>query len=417
MKSFIYYLSFYLFLSFFSDVCYSQRADQEKSISEIGKVTNYYNLGVAYIMSAEFEKASKVIALGLEKAEEIKDEKLIAYGYFYMASCSAKDKNSLNEIEYLTKALLLFKKLDMTEETADCYVELGKYYFNNLQYQLQDSLLLGGNIVMRNHRQLKDEAEKRNSKMQSHILDISSLGAENKMKNYWLLFGATGLLSLFFLTMAYNSRNQAKIEKRLQGKFLHNLLLYQEEEKSKIASELHDSIGQQLTLIKIKSQNIHQKEIAVLTGNALDAVKSISKKLYPRLLAHFGLKESVEQLIHEYDAQTDLCFSMYVENVNAYFTESRSLNCYRLIQECLTNIIKHSKATSAIVTIKKAHMNVHMIISDNGVGFVEQNNKNGLGLFIIAERVRIMNGIFSVKSLENKGTSYDFLIPITDILN
>jgi len=132
---------------------------------------------------------------------------------------------------------------------------------------------------------------------------------------------------------------------------------------------LHDSVGQQLTLIKKKSQNENQDDITVLTNNALEEVRSISRGLYPALLKQLGLTESIEQLINDYDEQTELFFSIEIDNINNYFTESTSLNFYRLIQECLTNIIKHAKAKSVTITIKKENNAIITLISDNGKGF------------------------------------------------
>ena len=93
-----------------------------------------------------------------------------------------------------------------------------------------------------------------------------------------------------------------------------------------------------------------------------------------------------------------------------YFNESKSLNFYRLLQECLTNIVKHAKAKSVSVNIKIEDKRILTLISDNGKGFnvVESKKKNSLGLKTIFERIKIMNGNISVDSELNKGTSFIF---------
>jgi signal transduction histidine kinase len=117
--------------------------------------------------------------------------------------------------------------------------------------------------------------------------------------------------------------------------------------------------------------------------------------------------------INDYDEQTALFFTMDIDTIDSYFTETTSLNFYRLIQECLTNILKHAKAKSVTVSIKKEHKNIIAFISDNGKGFnVDENKKkNSLGLKTIFERIKIMNGNISIDSELNKGTSFIFSIP------
>ncbi len=136
------------------------------------------------------------------------------------------------------------------------------------------------------------------------------------------------------------------------------------------------------TLIKIKSQNIDEKEITTLTDNALEEVRSISRGLHTLLRTELGLIESVKMLMNEYDEQTDLFFTMDTDTIDAYFTENTTLNFYRLIQECLTNIVKHAKAKSVIVSIQKEGIDIISLISNNGKDFnvTKSKNKNSLGL-------------------------------------
>ncbi|TXD51042.1 MULTISPECIES: sensor histidine kinase [unclassified Polaribacter] len=233
-------------------------------------------------------------------------------------------------------------------------------------------------------------------------------------KNQWLLFGGIGLLSIFGFITLQKSRNIAKKEKIQQEKFSQDLLQSQEEERTRIARELHDSVGQQLTLIKKRAQNIADDPIAKMTNNALEEVRSISRDLYPALLKQLGLKDSIEQLINEYDEQTNLFFSMDIDEIDVYFTENTSLNFYRLVQECLTNIVKHASAKFVTITIKKEHKNIVTLIADNGKGFDvnDKRKKNTLGLKTIFERIKIMNGKLSIDSTLNIGTSFIFSIPI-----
>ncbi|MDP5106644.1 MAG: histidine kinase [Polaribacter sp.] len=326
--------------------------------------------------------------------------------------------------EFALKAELYSRNLSIHQERFASFL-LSKIEYKSKNYknahdylkkyhQIDDSLFSIEKITKINDLQIKYETEKKNLLIEAQESNIALLALQNRNKNQWMLFGGIGVLIIFVITLLLNSRNSAKKEIVQQEKFSQALLQSQEEERTRIARELHDSVGQQLTLIKRKSQNLQQDEITSLTNNALDEVRSISRGLYPTLLRELGLIESIEQLINEYDEQTDLFFSMDIDPVNSYFTESASLNYYRLIQECLTNIVKHAKAKSVTVTIKKEENMIITLISDNGKGFDvnDSKKKNSLGLKTIFERIRILEGKLSIDSKLDLGTSFIFSIPV-----
>ncbi|TXD51041.1 MULTISPECIES: sensor histidine kinase [unclassified Polaribacter] len=243
---------------------------------------------------------------------------------------------------------------------------------------------------------------------QSLFLEINSKNFF--YKTWWFYL----IISFFTISFLIWILKQTREKNKMQGKFSQDLLQSQEEERTRIARELHDSVGQQLTLIKKRAQNIADDPIAKMTNNALEEVRSISRDLYPALLKQLGLRDSIEQLINEYDEQTNLFFSMDIDEIDVYFTENTSLNFYRIIQECLTNIIKHSKAKTVAISIKKENKNVIVLISDNGKGFNvnDSKKKNSLGLKTIFERIKIMKGKLSIDSKLDLGTDFVFSIPI-----
>ena len=429
-----------------------------------GIVINLSNLGASYQKQGNVLKAIELYkkALPIAKNNNFEIRESILLGN--IGSSSRRIKEYDTSLEYLFKALSLKLKLKRYASAAhscndisETYIEIGNlskakefalkaieyakensihqeryayYVLSNIEYDLgnyknsiknlkqyhilQDSLFSIEKMASINEMQIKYETEKKNLKIVNQESNIALLDSRNKIKNQLLLFGGLSLLLVFISIILYKSNSAAKKEKLLQQQFSENLLKSQEEERTRIARELHDSVGQQLTLIKRQSQNKNQKDITELTNNALEEVRSISRGLYPALLKQLGLTESIEQLINDYDEQTELFFSIDIDNVNRYFTESSSLNFYRLIQECLTNIVKHAKAKSVTISIKKERSTIITLISDNGKGFNVNDNKkkNSLGLKTIFERIRIMNGNLSIDSKLNNGTSFIFSIPV-----
>ena len=429
-----------------------------------GVISNLTNLGVSYQKNNELDRAIAIFKKAIPKADEINLERSQAILRGNIGS-ALRNQGKYNEsLEYLFKALEIKLKIEIygsaaftCNDIAETYMKMNKlkeakkyalkaidlangthlnnqrhayylaseitskmgnfkesYAYLKLFNKLQDSIFSIQKIASIDEMQIKYETEKQNYRIKEQESDIALLNSQNKIKEQWLLFGSSGLISIFGFILLVRSRNKAKQKQQLQEQFSRDLLQSQEYERTRIAKELHDSIGQQLTLIKKKSQNANQKEITTLTNNTLEEVRSISRCLYPALLKQLGLLESIEQLIFEYDEETDLFFSLDIDDINSIFNEMESLNFYRFIQESVTNIIKHSEAKSVSLSIKNQHGFIVAILSDNGKGF-NINGKliaNSLGLKTITERIKILNGTLFIDSKPGKGTTITAKIPL-----
>ncbi|KAA3615911.1 MAG: hypothetical protein DWP94_14910 [Flavobacterium sp.] len=221
-------------------------------------------------------------------------------------------------------------------------------------------------------------------------------------KTWWFYLLVLLLASVLFFYLL----KQASLKGRLQQRFSEALMFSQEQERTRIAGELHDSVGQQLTLIKKKAQNADQDEISALTHNALEEVRGISRGLYPAVLKQLGLTESIEQLIYDLDEETDMFFSSDIDNIDDLLNEKKALNFYRFMQESFNNIVKHSKATAVDVIVKRNPKGFTARIEDNGIGFSvsEKEKQNSLGLKTLSERIRILGGTLTLESAPGGGT-------------
>ncbi|WP_406682774.1 sensor histidine kinase [Seonamhaeicola sp. MEBiC1930] len=281
-------------------------------------------------------------------------------------------------------------------------------------YKIKDSITKVQNVKSLTYYQTLYETEKRDLKIRAQESDLALLDEKNKVKNQWMLFGGLGLLSIFGTVILWRSRNTAKKRQELQEHFSHELIQAQEEERTRISKDLHDSVGQQLTLIKKKAQNLEQTELSELTNTALEEVRSISRGLYPATLKQLGLSESIEQLLNDLDAETDMFFSLEIDYIDDVLNEEETLNFYRFIQEAVSNVLKHSQAKTLIVNIIRENNLVKAFIKDNGVGFnnVDALKHNSLGLKTIEERIKILKGSLSFKSKKGLGTTLLAQIPV-----
>ncbi|MFT5847931.1 sensor histidine kinase [Psychroserpens sp.] len=281
-------------------------------------------------------------------------------------------------------------------------------------YTIKDSISSAQKLKALVYYQTLYETEKRDLEIENQKASIGLLNLENKNKTQLLIFGALGLLLLFGGILFYRSFVNTKKRAIAQQLFSQELIKTQEQERTRIAKDLHDGVGQQITLLKMKAQNTKQTELSSLAHTALEEVRSISRDLYPVTLAKLGLTDSIEQLLLELDEETDMFVSVEIDDVNTNFDETESLNFYRFIQESVNNVLKHAHAKTLIVNILKQSDGIKILIKDNGEGFEvsDKITQNSLGLKTMAERIAMLKGSFAIKSKRAEGTSILVQIPL-----
>ena len=311
-----------------------------------------------------------------------------------------------------------YEEIMVTEKfLSDVYKAMNENVLSNVHlvnyYKIKDSVSSVKNIKSLAFYQTLYETEKRDHKIENQRASIDLLNLKNENSRQLLIFGSLGLLVLFALIIFYRSYLSAKHRERRQQEFSQELIRTQENERTRIAKDLHDGVGQQITLLKMKAQNSNQVDLSDLAHDALEEVRSISRNLYPATLAKLGLTDSIEQLLLDLDEETEMFVSVEIDNVNSNFNDFESLNFYRFIQECVNNVLKHANAKTLIVNINKHRDGIKILIKDNGNGFDLSNKfkQNSLGLKTMAERITMLKGNFSINSKLSEGTSILVQIP------
>ncbi|HOK77636.1 MAG TPA: two-component regulator propeller domain-containing protein, partial [Verrucomicrobiota bacterium] len=216
-------------------------------------------------------------------------------------------------------------------------------------------------------------------------------------------------------------------QRRLAQELLScRLISSQEEERKRLARELHDGLGQHLLVIKnlaamgARSSAEHQsgaeqfETISKLASQVIREVRQITRALRPFELDRLGLTKAIVWLIRPAAESSGIQFDIDVDDLSGAFQRDSEINFYRIVQESIANILKHSKATRACVRIKRDPAEVHVCIRDNGCGFnsSEAPGVGGTGLVSIAERVRILGGRLRVESAPAAGTVLWIVIPV-----
>lgn len=157
------------------------------------------------------------------------------------------------------------------------------------------------------------------------------LKTESKLKSQWMLFGGIGLLALFTIIYLIRSKKFARSKQVLQEQLSQDLINGQEKERSRLARELHDSVGQKLMLLSKITKNIENSDAELLASSTLEEVRLISRGLHPSNLERLGLTEAINALIFSINSNTDLFFTDEIENIDNIFTKDTELHVYRII--------------------------------------------------------------------------------------
>ncbi|SRX73266.1 sensor histidine kinase [Aequorivita antarctica] len=227
---------------------------------------------------------------------------------------------------------------------------------------------------------------------------------------FWVSLLSITSISVFLF---YYLKNKA--EQRRNEAYTHNLIKAQEEERTRVARELHDSVGQKLMLLTKKTKSTGNQEMETLATNTLQELRAISRGLHPATLERLGPAAAIRNMVDEVDANTNIFFTHEIEDIDTLLSKEASLHLYRIIQEVLNNIVKHAEAKAASVTIEKKKNTIEAIITDNGKGF-EFSEKvkisESLGMKTLLERAKILHSKIDFKSQINKGTTVTLTIPI-----
>ena len=242
--------------------------------------------------------------------------------------------------------------------------------------------------------------------------------------------GIAILSSLIFLSIIYYTRvSLLKRKQQNQQAFSRRLIEEVEKKRKRIASELHDGLGQNLLITKNEldqclllpgiddhcAENL--KEISAIIIESIDEVREISYNLHPHQLDRLGLTRAIHSIITKSFKPLEIAVSKQIDDLTDLFPKQMEIHLYRIIQEALNNIIRHADAKNVFIIVKKMSQVVNILIKDDGRGFdykkyvLDQTKTGGLGLAGVAERVKILKGKVIFDSVPNEGTMIKIIIP------
>ena len=266
------------------------------------------------------------------------------------------------------------------------------------------------------------------SKLTKPIVDLKNAAIKISNGDYRLVIDNKSNDEIGDLVRAFNEMAKQLLSQSEQIKQdnllrIQSVIDTQEQERQRLSRDLHDGLGQMLLAIKLKMDQIvihedskHQKhlqEAKELLKNAISEIRVISEDLTPVVLSNFGLEEGIKKLCRDTIQSTNIKMSLVCDNLDKVKLGAKNqIYIYRILQEAINNIIKHSEATKVTIKVVSNYKQLLLHIQDNGKGF-DNNSKNfGSGLKNIDERTQMLEGEMELISSVVDGTKINIKIPI-----
>ncbi|MEP4532173.1 MAG: sensor histidine kinase [Cyclobacteriaceae bacterium] len=318
---------------------------------------------------------------------------------------------------------------------AVCYFNLNRfekaYLHSDTSAMMQDSLRGSEIQEQLSELNVKYETSQKERALAEQDLEIQTKNATiAQQRNENILLIASIVIVILIVMIAY-VRNSAIQKQKLQAAILsekergfESVLHATEEERKRISKDLHDGIGQQLSALKMALNNItektsdenHREDLELITeqfSKSADEVRQISHQMMPRALMEKGLIEAVDDLLQSSFQFSEIKYQFEHHNIDQRFEERIEISLYRIVQELVNNVIKHSEASEVSVQLVKTKDKLVLFLEDNGKGMSEGEGK-GHGLINIKSRLDLVHGTVNYEPSPASGTSATVTIPINE---
>jgi signal transduction histidine kinase len=417
----------------------------------------YNNIGLIFKKQKQYDSALVYFNRSIDLLKEINNEIGVVKAKANIGITYIEMKRYTSAKKILLEALKYSKSNKMGETTKEIYLGLSviaketndyknALRYNNLYVEYKDSI--NSIEVTKKISEYREqyEAEKKDRKIQDlqKKAQLQELIQENqKVKNrrqvyinYSLLILALLLLIIIFSIYRYfklksdanrelikkqEQINQQKVIDLVKSSEVNSINSYmegQEKERTRIAAELHDRLGSLLSTVKLhfssfeaaNEENIKDKETfnfaLDLLDNSVEEVRSISHNLSKGILTQFGLQAAVENLRDQINAAGSIQVKLIKAGPEYNINPESEIELFRVIQELITNAIKHSQSKEIYIQLISDDEGLNVIVEDYGVGFnIDKLKSKGIGIQNLKTRIEKIGGTYHLESTVGKGTS------------
>lgn len=395
------------------------------------------NIGALYLLKEEYDRSIYNLNLALKFNKKINRISGLSFSSLKLSEAYLNQGMFDSASYYLHMSDSLSKLSSTMELRKDNKAMLLKYYLlknygNDGLLILEDyNRLIDSTITEKTKTSIQEaktkyETEKKEAalvleKEKASRLQVES---ENRQLIIWV-FGAILFIALVIFLMVYrsiiNKRKLAQMELRIkenqldemmanqESKAYSAMLKGQEEERERIAQDLHDRLGGTLAALKLAlkrpDNKVSDEDLAVV-DEAVNEVRSIAHNLSTGLLKKYGLAEALQQLKLTIEKTGKLSLNIYLNSSIATLGQSRTIELYRIVQELLNNTLKHADATQVSIQTNQDGAAFNLIYEDNGSGFDQSEKSGGIGLENIKKRVKKLKGTLHIDSELGRGSIF-----------
>ena len=395
----------------------------EKSLeNKFGPITPMAFLGLARALLKSGNE-NLAIAYSDSAISLSKKEKLDHYTtFFYLLKAeilykNKKLKQALSMIdsceEYIAEEVNISYLMNISYLKANIYSSQGQYDKGmaslNKYIEYSDSLNQLSLKKQLNKLQIKYELAEKERLISKKELDLKIL-EEKSRKQFLFLFGALStLLILFLLYYVYNLKKTQKRELLFANQQIESI----DEERNRIAKELHDVLGGNLAIIKRELDKIPKddnwtKEITFQIDQTLAQTRNISHELYPAFLEKIDLKNAILDLLEKVQKTGSIRGMLDYGIENYVFSMEEKNHLFNIIQECVTNTLKHANANNILIVLKQISSQIIIEYKDDGQGLDRKEQENGFGFTSMKHRVSLLNGTMETKNISGEGLKIIF---------
>ncbi len=323
------------------------------------------------------------------------------------------------------------------KDISEAYSSLGNdkeaMRFLKKYYTLRDSIASQENSKMLDELQLQYETAQKEETIAQQEFAIKQ---KTRERNIVAVTGLLLLLSVFLVIRVLRTRLKAQkmlahqemeaLKQKHHLAALRGMVKGQEEERKRIAFDLHDGLGGLLSTAKHQFEKLMEKvdthhlngearQTSQLIDRACEDVRRIAHNMMPHALMKMGLHAAIGDMVNLLQSSSDVDISFQNLSDIDRLDEEREIMLYRIIQELVQNAIKHAKATSIIIQLSQHHNILTLVVEDDGIGFDPHNSgKRGLGIQSLESRVEFLNGSLDYTSSADSGTTVTIDLPLNN---
>lgn len=387
-----------------------------KKIQKVGRkdleIDCLYNLARFYLLLDEDDLALNTALEALVIGDVSNKQRALMY--HLISDCYKKNENPQKALEFQTKFINL-------SDTLSNYERMQMINRLTLQYQ---TLEKEREIIAleREQKQREEKLKEKNRLLASLIfgLVLFLIAGFYIVRFYKQKIRVNEILST--QQREIDSQKIIGLQNEVKIKSLESMVMGQEEERERIASDLHDSLGGMLSTIKLQFDaiEIEQNEVERnafdnihhMIDEACAEVRDIARNLKPAALQKMGIKAAIGDLINRFESKTNTEISFYANDLDGKLSPEIKLHVYRIIQELLNNAVKHSQANEIDLQLNIRGDELVLVVEDDGTGFDIASVEKGLGMDNIYSRVNVLKGEISFDSKIGQGTSILIHIPM-----